>query len=54
VVRLCGGPHEVAKAIACFLSAIPFLFLADLCVDDGLPGLGTEGLEEILTGVGIT
>ena len=34
----------------------PFLFnfLADLCVDDGLPGLGTEGLEEIATGVGIT
>jgi len=29
-------------------------FLEDLCVDDGLPGLGTEGLEEILTGVGIT
>jgi len=35
---------------------LPFYvnFLADLCVDDGLPGLGTEGLEEILTGVGIT
>ncbi len=31
-----------------------FNFLADLCVDDGFSGLGTEGLEEISTGVGIT
>ena len=37
-----------------FFLPLYFNFLADLCVDDGFPGLGTEGLEEIATGLGIT